>query len=144
MQRPRLHGLIMRFEVAERSMEPTLHPGDYVIATGMGRRKRGQVVVFEHPGRRDFLMVKRIIGLDEEEIRIWNGSVFVDGELLEEPWTDHPTLGDGTWKLAKEEIFVLGDYRTISDGDSRQIGPVATDNLMSVRMRYWPSVTRIR
>jgi nickel-type superoxide dismutase maturation protease len=56
---------LWRVAVAERSMEPALHPGDWLvvrrtIAPGRSLRVRpGQVVVARHPGRPDLLIVKR-------------------------------------------------------------------------------------
>ena len=56
---------LWRVAVAERSMEPALHPGDWLvvrrtIAPGRSLSVRaGQVVVARHPGRPDLLIVKR-------------------------------------------------------------------------------------
>ena len=56
---------LWRVAVAERSMEPALHPGDWLvvrrtIVPGRSLRVRpGQVVVARHPGRPDLLIVKR-------------------------------------------------------------------------------------
>jgi DNA-3-methyladenine glycosylase II len=48
-----------RFRVAEDSMRPTLVPGDEVVATSSRRPEIGDLVVFEHPSRSNFWMVKR-------------------------------------------------------------------------------------
>ncbi len=45
-------------------MEPTLHPGDWVLARRDGRGSAGEVVVVEHPQRPGMLMVKRIERVD--------------------------------------------------------------------------------
>jgi nickel-type superoxide dismutase maturation protease len=56
---------IWRVAVAERSMEPALYPGDWLIARRTIRAGRpprvrpGQVVVARHPGRPELLLVKR-------------------------------------------------------------------------------------
>lgn len=50
---------IRRFRVAEDSMRPTLIPGDEVVATDSRPAGIGEVVVFPHPGRTDFWMIKR-------------------------------------------------------------------------------------
>jgi nickel-type superoxide dismutase maturation protease len=56
---------LWRVAVAERSMEPALHPGDWLfvyrtIIRGRPLRVRpGQVVVARHPGRSGLLVVKR-------------------------------------------------------------------------------------
>jgi DNA-3-methyladenine glycosylase II len=48
-----------RFRVAEDSMRPTLSPGDEIVATDARPARVGDIVVFPHPGRDDFWMVKR-------------------------------------------------------------------------------------
>ncbi len=61
---------LWRVAVAERSMEPALHPGDWLVvrrtmARGRSLRVRpGQVVVARHPGRPDLLIVKRVARRD--------------------------------------------------------------------------------
>ena len=60
---------LWRVAVAERSMEPALRPGDWLLvrrtmARGRSLRVRpGQVVVARHPGRPDMLIVKRVVAL---------------------------------------------------------------------------------
>ena len=57
---------LWRVAVAERSMEPALRPGDWLLVRrGLraGRPPRirpGQVVIARHPGRPDLLLVKRV------------------------------------------------------------------------------------
>jgi len=140
----RVPSLLRRFEIAENSMEPNLSHGDYVIATRVGAIRRGHVVVFEHPLQPDFLMVKRVIGMDGETVTISNGTVFINNNQLGEPWTTEPTLSDGSWNIESGHVFVLGDHRAGSSGDSREIGTISLDGLMVVRMRYWPTLTRVR
>lgn len=128
-----------RYEIAERSMTPALEPGDCVIAvSAVQELMRGDVVIFSHPGRSGFELVKRVVGLPAETITIANGQVHVDGAVLPEPWADGPTRSDGSWRLGAE-VFVLGDQRAASAGDSREIGPVArSDVRWRVAARYWP------
>ena len=60
-----MHWPLLRVTVAERSMEPALRPGDWLLVwRGLrsGRPPRiaaGQIVIARHPGRADFLLVKR-------------------------------------------------------------------------------------
>ena len=60
-----MHWPLWRVAVAERSMEPALRPGDWLLiwrGTRPGRPPRirpGQVVVACHPLQRDLLLVKR-------------------------------------------------------------------------------------
>jgi nickel-type superoxide dismutase maturation protease len=50
---------IGRVKVAERSMEPALHPGDWLLVRRTRRIRPGQIVLARHPGRPDLLLVKR-------------------------------------------------------------------------------------
>ena len=106
--------------------------------------KRGEVIVFEFPDsnpnnpRKDF--VKRVVGLPGETMRMFDGKVFVNEEVLNEPYLSHRdhssaskvTLGEG-------EYYVLGDNRTHSN-DSRSWGAVPEANIRGkVWMVYWPA-----
>ena len=50
---------VTRVAVAERSMEPALRPGDWLLVRRTGRIRAGQIVLARHPGRPDMLIVKR-------------------------------------------------------------------------------------
>jgi nickel-type superoxide dismutase maturation protease len=50
---------LFRVAVAERSMEPAVRPGDWLLVRRTRRIRVGQVVVARHPGRPDMLIVKR-------------------------------------------------------------------------------------
>ena len=129
-----------RLEISEASMTPALRPGDYVVTDRSPRPlSRGDIVVFEHPGRASFFLVKRVIGIPSEQVTIDSGRVLIDGTPLDEPWTVDQTGPDGSWELSSHEAFVLGDARWMSTGDSREIGPAPVDRLsMTVAFRYWP------
>jgi DNA-3-methyladenine glycosylase II len=72
-----------RFRVAEHSMTPTLQPGDEVVASDARTPVPGDLVVFEHPGRPDFWMIKRLI----------DDTGWVMSDNLEVAGTDSRTLG---------------------------------------------------
>lgn len=50
-----------RFQVAGHSMSPTLRPGQEVVAVDTREPKPGNLVVFEHPERAGFWLVKRLV-----------------------------------------------------------------------------------
>jgi nickel-type superoxide dismutase maturation protease len=54
-----VHWPIGRVKVAERSMEPALLPGDWLLVRWTRRIRPGQIVLARHPGRPDMLLVKR-------------------------------------------------------------------------------------
>ncbi|MDP8959358.1 MAG: signal peptidase I [Actinomycetota bacterium] len=127
------------FEIAEHSMVPVLQPGDYVIALPLRRPpRRGELVVFEHPHRPGFFLVKRVVGLPSETVEIRSGFVLVEDGRLAEPWAGRPTPGEGRWALAGDRVFVLGDRRAHSAADGRDLGPLPLGSLRRVAFRYWP------
>ena len=121
-------------------MTPALRPGDFVVTDRSPHSTgRGDIVVFEHPNRSSFFLVKRIVGMPGERLTIESGQVLIDGAPLDEPWTTDETGPNGAWKLTSDQAFVLGDARWMSNGDSREIGPVPLEKLrMRIVFRYWP------
>jgi signal peptidase I len=134
---------IRRYVIAEQSMSPALNDGDWVIAQRSTRRlRRGEIIVFEHPVRTAFSLVKRVIGLPGETVSIIDGTVHVDGIPLSEPWADGPTRPDGRWSLSPDEVFVLSDARSVTIADSRAFGPIhVATTAWRVRFRYWPAAS---
>ncbi len=113
--------------VPSDSMAPTLRPGDrYLInIRAYSRRppKRGDVVVFRTPDGE--FWVKRVIGLPGEQVTVYMGRVFINGQLLPEPYLRGAPFFERPMAFIVPEghIFVLGDNRGHSE-DSRDIGPV--------------------
>jgi nickel-type superoxide dismutase maturation protease len=64
MRWPLFRWPLLRVAVAERSMEPTLRPGDWLLVRRAGRVRAGQVVVARHPSRPTLLLVKRALRRD--------------------------------------------------------------------------------
>lgn len=107
--------------------------------------QRGDIVVFDAPvPGADKPYIKRIIGLPGETIEARNGSVYVDGQKLDEPYLQ----GEETWcnrnqdcepvTVPEGSIFVLGDNRDNSQ-DSRAFGPVDIDSVIGKAwVTYWP------
>ena len=54
-----MHWPITRVKVAERSMEPALRPGDWLLVRRTRRIRAGQIVLARYPGRPEMLIVKR-------------------------------------------------------------------------------------
>ncbi|HXF58023.1 MAG TPA: S26 family signal peptidase [Actinomycetota bacterium] len=101
-----------RVAVEGRSMEPTLAPGDFLLASRTLPPWRGALAVVEHPERPGYELVKRVQGL------AWDR---VGGR----------TLGPG-------ELWVVGDH-PLATTDSRAFGPVVRGAVRGVvLLRYWP------
>ena len=130
---------LRRYAIAEHSMQPALCAGDWVLARRVtGPVERGDIVVFEHPGRPQFELVKRVVGLPGELVTVVAGEVTTDGRAVD-TWAKGPTLPDGSCWLGPDEVFVLGDNRAVSSGDSRTLGPVPVADIgWAIWCRYRP------
>jgi signal peptidase I len=140
-RRARLEPMLVR----GASMRPTLEPGDRVaVAPPTGPPRRGAVVVVRRPGPGGLEVVKRVVGLPGERVRVLGDRLEVDGRDLPEPW-----LAGGApagparparleLVLGPGEYLVLGDNRAAST-DGRAFGPVGLDHIVGVvRFAYWP------
>lgn len=108
------------------SMAPSLRPGQLLFlnraAYVMAAPRRGDVVVFHHvvqTGEPETDVVKRVIGVPGDLVKVDTGRVFVNGARLDEPYvrdTDdytYPQEG-GPLRVPADAYFVLGDNRPIS------------------------------
>lgn len=109
------------FYIPSSSMEPTLHRGSlqigwrlpYLISDPMP--ERGDIVVFRSAGNHE-LLVKRVIGIEGDEVHLTDGAVFLNGEVLSEPYLPENTITSGEFLFAvpKGCILLLGDNRNDS------------------------------
>ncbi len=147
--------VIQRDNVYGDSMWPTLNNGDAVftqkIATYFHNYKRGDIVILDGHDMegydREEYLIKRIIGLPGETVRIADGHVYikpVDSEeffMLEEPYLTEEveTLmmnvgiehGYDEITLGENEYYCLGDNRSVSK-DSRVLGPFTEDRIKGI------------
>ena len=119
------------FSIPSLSMIPTLQVGDK-IAVDLWKKtpRRGDVVVFLAPDENEghVNLVKRVVGLAGDRVKIQNGKLWITGEQQNEPFdaaeADFPEtlVPNGT-------MFVLGDNRNNSQ-DSRYYGPVSVKKMV--------------
>lgn len=118
------------------SMDHTLHHGQRLIGlrteyNPWQRIERGDIVVVKSKALGKML-VKRVIGVPGDEVRIADNQVYVNGVLLEEDYIAEPMrTEDGLWILNEEQYFLLGDNRNVSN-DSRYLGPVTQKEMYAV------------
>ena len=120
--------------VSGPSMQNTLYTGDRILVLNSmfcDFQPGDVVVVNAYNAQLDDTLVKRIIAVGGQTVDIdfVTGTVYVDGEPLDEPYIKEPTYTtDGTTfplTLAEDEVFIMGDNRNHStDSRSTQLGPV--------------------
>lgn len=151
-----INAISARVRVDGFSMRPTLDDGQYVLvsrlATTFGTYERGDIIVFRPPMvppeslyRRVIGMpgeeedyIKRLIGVPGDTIRVENGSMFINGMLLDEPYIAAAPVYTGLWEVPLGHVFVLGDNRNNSS-DSHQWGLLPVENILGrAVLVYWP------
>jgi signal peptidase I len=148
--------LVKPYRIPSASMEDTLLIGDRVLVDRISWRfsqpERGDIVVF-HPPFDGPVLIKRIIGLPNDEISLRGGFVYINGQRLDEPYVrrvdgrpepSDPFSNGLPWSLQEPykvpagSYFVMGDNRTDS-GDSREFGPIKRAQFVGRGFaRYWP------
>lgn len=124
------------------SMAPSLNEGDIVVSVKGSDFQQGDIICFYFNNK---ILVKRVIGvpgdwvdLDEE------GNVYVNSELLKEPYITEKALGDCDielpFQVPEERLFVMGDHRSTSvDSRNSSVGTVAEEQIVGkIIFRIWP------
>ena len=113
------------------AMKPNFNDGDKIlIDKNFGELKRGDVIAFLYPKDKTKWYFKRIIGLPGETVEIKEDKVFINGQVLDEPYIDESFNQARTnfpvRKLPENQYFVMGDNRDNSS-DSRYWGTVGKE-----------------
>jgi signal peptidase I len=172
--------------IPSESMEHTLLVGDFLLVNrttlapgGIWKRilpyanvERGDIVTFHSPLDRREYLVKRVIGLPGDRLRIDHGQVLINGTPIEEPYatsepaaanpyldrfptqayTD-PRVEPGWWKQMQqltqngELVIPAGDYFMLGDNrnyslDSRYWGLVARSQIIARPLVIYFSLVR--
>lgn len=132
----------MLLEVNGSSMMPTMRSGEIVFVYQTKEVEAGDVIGFYYGGE---ILLKRVIGCAGDYIEIdQEGNVYVNGELLDEPYVTEKNLGkcnqEFPYEVPENKVFVLGDNRTESvDSRVRAIGCVERSQIVGkVVWRLWP------
>lgn len=124
------------------SMTPTLQNGEIVCAAKTENMEAGDIVAFYYNNK---ILIKRVIcgsgdWIDMEE----DGTVSVNGVVLEEPYVTEKALGmcdiELPYQVPDGKVFVMGDHRTTSvDSRNTAVGCVAQEQIVGkIIFRIWP------
>lgn len=131
-----------RVRVDGTSMVPTLQDGEFVLVNKLSYRfgdvTRGDIIVFHFPLNPQEDLIKRVIGLPGDQVKIENGQVFVNGAVLNETYIAAPPNYSSDWQVPADNFFVLGDNRNNSS-DSHSWGLLPSDKIVGKAVLiYWP------
>lgn len=149
--------IITPITVVGSSMDPTLHNGELLLLSKISYKlhdiNRFDVVVIKE----DDWIIKRIIGLPNENVSYQNGNLYINDKIVEDKYSDGVTEdftlndicnaglsnknNDFTCpfdKIPEGYYLVLGDNRSISK-DSRSVGLIKADEIKGKAIvRFWP------
>ena len=137
-----INAVSARVRVDGSSMLPTLQNGEYVLVNRLAFRNdlpsRGDIIVFVSPQTPELDLIKRVIGLPGDTVKIFNGQVQVNGQTLNEPYIAATPTYNSEWEVPEGNLFVLGDNRNDSS-DSHAWGPLPIENVIGKAILiYWP------
>ena len=134
-------------QVVGSSMSPTLKDEEVLILNKFQYRffdiKRGDIVSLDYEDTK--YLIKRIIGLPGETVKIVNNQLYINDKIYEEEYLandlnyDDFSLTDlGYSKIPEDMYLVLGDNRENSL-DSREIGLIKKEDINGkISLRIWP------
>jgi signal peptidase I len=128
-------------EVSGESMYPTFKDKEQILAEKLTIKykdpTRSEVAIFNSPQNKDVLLIKRVIGLPGDTFMIKDGSVYINGSLLKEPYLTSGTKTEGNielkegveYKIPADQYVMLGDNRSVST-DSRYWGMIKKETIL--------------
>jgi signal peptidase I len=127
-------------EVIGTSMEPNYNEGNIMlveqVSPHFGDYKRFDVIVIKYSNPR--YIIKRVIGLPGDTIRYSDNSLYINNELVDEPFNIKGTTEDLEMTVSDNSYYVLGDNRGDST-DSRYFGLVSQNDIIGKPfLTVWP------
>lgn len=124
------------------SMTPTLQDGEIIFTLKTSEFETGDVVAFYYNNK---ILVKRVIAGPGDWVNMdEDGTVYVNGELLDEPYLVEKAYGECNiefpYQVPDSKIFVMGDHRSTSvDSRNTAVGCVSEEQIVGkILFRVWP------
>lgn len=137
-------------QVSGSSMFPNFIDKEYLLTNKVVYRfkdpQRGDVIIFKAPPPINKDLIKRVIGLPNDTVKVENGKIFVNDKQLPENYLPQGTnsqegsvLHNGKKiTVPKDSYIVMGDNRQASY-DSRDFGPIKRNSIVGKAwIIYWP------
>lgn len=129
-------------QIVGTSMQPNLTDGDFVLLVKTDKLETGDLCAFYYSNK---ILIKRIIATPGDYLWIESdGTVFVNGKELEEPYISEKALGECDvkfpYQVPENAYFMMGDRRETSiDSRSSTIGCIAKDQIVGkILCKFWP------
>ena len=134
--------LLPVLQISGTSMTESLQDEDIVVALNSKKYKTGDIIAFYYNNN---ILVKRVIAAAGDWVNIdTDGNVYVNDELLDEPYISEKALGDCNIALPYQvpggRCCVMGDHRATSiDSRNTAVGCVSNDMVIGkILVRVWP------
>lgn len=134
---------IQSFIVVGISMEPSFEDGQRLLVSKatyyFNEPQRGDVLIFRPPDTKEGDYIKRLIGLPGETVAVKDGTVYINGTKLKEPYLKNPPRYTiESIQIPTNHYFVLGDNRNNSN-DSHNGWVVPRENIIGKAwLSIWP------
>ncbi len=130
------------------SMQPILQDQERIIILKLGLTKnhidRFDIIVFSIPDINHKKLIKRVIGLPNEQIEIRGGEIYINNRILKQHGGSTSSIirADSVSiepiRIPENHYFVIGDNPCMSQ-DSREFGLIPRTNIIGKAiLRYWP------
>lgn len=134
--------LLPVLQISGTSMTDSLHDEDIVVALNSSAYETGDIIAFYYNNN---ILVKRVIAAAGDWVDIdKDGNVYVNNELLDEPYVTDKALGHCNitlpYQVPDGRCFVMGDHRATSiDSRNTAVGCVSNDMVIGkILIRVWP------